>query len=784
MKQFILSFFTVLIVFNIVNAQKTRECVYFGTVVDSTSQTPLSYATLRIMGNNGILLSGTISDSIGFFCFDKISRIKNATILIDAVGYNQKEIPVHTSKHTQNLGVIQIQRSTINLEEITITGKQTGYKSMVDRFVLIPDSILLKNTMSVLDLAKKSPLLKVDRLSQTISIPGRSNTLVLINGSYSGKNVNLATIPAENIEKIEIISHPSAKYDSEIGGVINIVLKRESTKGGNVFVNLNYFLQNKQNHSSAQIGYTWKKINTYISYSLRLTNMKHTQNTYRSIQDKNDIYEYHIKNVDPSESHRLEHQVKYGIDYFINKKNLINFSGNFILADNSNISKSSVENLVNSNRTFNISTNIDNNYNYKLQNYSLFYRHYFNDEGHELSINTNAYFMKRNKIINNKNLYLYSDSTQRISIWKSLTDYNLKTFRLIADYSYPFSDKLKVELGFNSYLRYIDNSFSVKEINSSFFYDDFRNAFYANINYSIKKWGIQAGLRAENNNVHINSDSISYFNYFLLPNLSAMFSIGNYQKIKINYARKLNYPYSGMLMPFEYYSADSLSKRQGNPNLKPEVTDNIEFNYSYKKNAYSFISVSLYSRLRSDVIRPQYITDGTLTETQLINTAQENNYGIMLQAYSLFFKTFQIGVFNDFFYQSFQDKSYNGFGNKLSLSLDMMLPADLSFGISYTLLGKEYNYQGYNYTYPLLDEIYLDKEIFKGNGELNISIMNAFLPEKELDKTWDDQFYEETHYDFDSFMVMFQFVWSFKSVKAQKTIKKNNLMEQDIGKSL
>ena len=61
--------------------------------------------------------------------------------------------------------------------------------------------------------------------------------------------------------------------------------------------------------------------------------------------------------------------------------------------------------------------------------------------------------------------------------------------------------------------------------------------------------------------------------------------------------------------------------------------------------------------------------------------------------------------------------------------------------------------------------------------------MNAFLPEKELEKTWDDQFYEETHYDFDSFMVMFQFVWFFKSVKAQKTIKKNNLMEQDIGKS-
>ncbi|MCK9236073.1 MAG: outer membrane beta-barrel protein [Acholeplasmataceae bacterium] len=750
-----------------------------GTVIDSITQEPLAYATIRVLNANGTFFSGCISDSSGFFCFIQPLPEKDALMVIDMVGFKSKKIVIQDNSK-KSLGKINMAREIIRLEEVTITGNQIGYKTMIDRTVLIPDSIMISNSMSLIDLAKKTPLLKVDKVSQEISIPGRSNTLVLIDGSYTGKNKNFATIPAESIEKIEIITHPSSKYDSEVGGVINIITKKEKSTGFKAFINLNYFLENKLNRSGFQVGYTWKKINVSLSYSLRYSNGKYSRNSYRQIDEGKKSYIDTIVIINPAKVKNTEHQINLATDFFMNKNNLMKFEIN--LSPGTQVNKSSYfTQRYYGRNTLNIYSFLKDESNYFQQNYSYYYKHLFEKSDHELSINANAYFLNRNRKADYAKQYLYTDNNGQTTTWETETDYEINSFTLIADYTYPIAEYTQLELGTNTYQRYIENSFFSENEISSFRYNDLRNAAYLNINQKIKNWGLQARVRAENLNININHDSIKRSNFYFLPNLSVLHTLDSKNTIKINYLRKLSYPYAGMLIPFVYFSSDSLSSREGNPYLKPEITDAIELNYRFRKNAYTFFSVSCYSNWRSDVIRPGLTTDGSLVKTMLINTAYENNFGIMLQAYAMVLQTFQMGIFNNFFYQSFNNSTFNGFGNQFSISLDMMLPADFNFGASFTIQGKEYNYQGYNYNSPLLDEIYLAKEIFKGQGEINISVMNAFFPNKETEKIWSSQVYEQNIYRFESFMVMFQFVWSMKSGKEQKAIKKKNIMEHDIG---
>jgi hypothetical protein len=754
-----------------------------GTVVDSISQEPLPYATVRLLTMRDSLMSGCISDSSGFFCFTKPLLEKDALVVINMVGFKSKKIFIQASSEKRNLGRINMSRASISLNEVTITGTQTGYKTKIDRTVFIPDSLLLANSISLTDLAKKTPLLKVDRLSQKISIPGRSNTLVLIDGSYSGKNANPATIPAESIERIEIITNPSSKYDSEVGGVINIITKKEKITGFKAFVNLNYFLENKLNRSGFQASYTWKKFIVSLSYSLRYSNTNYSRDSYRQIDEGNGIYIDAITYINPAESKNAEHQIGFATDFFMNENNLMKFEVNLSPGTQLNNSDYFTRRYYGSSAK-NISSFQRDKSNYYQQNYSYYFRHSFKKHNHEISINANVYLLSRNRHEDNASQESYADTLGQTITWSTKTDYKINSLTLIADYAYPVTEDIVLELGTNSYKRHIENYFLSNNEASGFHYEDFRNAAYVNLGYKIKKWGFQAGLRAENLDININHKSVKRNNFYFLPNLSSLVSLDSKNTIKLNYSKKLRYPYAGMLAPFVYFSSDSLSSRQGNPYLKPEITDALELNYSFRKNSYTFLSVSFYSSWRSDVILPEQSSNGSIIESRLINSANEINSGIMLQAYALLLRTFQLGIFNNAFYQSFDNSAYNGFGNQFSVSLDMMLPADFSFGASFTIQGKEYNFQGYDYNSPLFDEFYVAKEILKGRGEINLSVMNAFLPEKEIEKTWNSQLYEENRYRFDSFMVMLQFVWSIKSGNSHKPIRKQDIMEHDIGNTL
>lgn len=766
-----------------VGAQNTLKCVISGIVVDSITQEPLAYATIRILDTKGSFFTGCISDSSGSFCIKERLPEKDAILAIDMVGFKNKIFYIQRNSESINFGEINMTREIVNLEEVTITETQLGYKTLIDRTVLVPDSLLLANSMSLIDLAKKTPLLKVDRVSQKISIPGRSNTLVLIDGSYSGKNANLATIPAESIEKIEIITNPSSKYDSEVGGVINIITKKEKNTGFKTFVNLNYFLENKLNRSGFQVGYTWKKFNVSLSYSLRYSNNKYSRNTYRQFVEGNEIFIDSITYINPAEIKNTEHQINFATDVFMNENNQMKFEINLSPGTRENSSGYFTQRY-NGSTTLNTNSFQRDQSDYHQLNYSYYYKHSFKKANHELSVNANAYILNRNRKTDNTSHCFYTDTIGQTTIWATKTDYKINSYTLIADYTIPIAKNTQFEVGTSTYMRYIENMFSSENETSGFLYNDLRNAAYINLNQKINYWSFQTGVRVEILDININHVSIKRTKFYFLPNISVLRSLDSKNTIKINYSRKLSYPYAGMLIPFVYFSSDSLSSREGNPDLKPEIKDAIELNYSFRKNAYTFLSVSCYGSWRSDVIRPNQTTNGSIVETILINTAQENNYGIMLQAYAMVLKTFQFGVFNNFFYQSFDNSTYNGFGNQFSISLDMMLPADFNFGTSFTIQGKTYNYQGYEYNSPLLDEIYLAKEILKGRGEINLSVMNAFFHEKENEKSWNPQLYEENKYRFDSCMIMLQFVWSMKSGKSHKAIKKKNIMEHDIGNTL
>ncbi len=753
----------------------SKDCYINGILVEAKTLLPISYAAIKILQQDSSLVYGVISDEQGAFCLSK-AHVKYGKILrVEAIGYKSLNIDI-----TQKLAMplfLQLEVSTQRLQEIEISETQQGYKTKVDKTVIVPDSVMLKGAFNAVGLAKRIPLLKVDKSTQSISIQGSRNTLILINGNYSGANLNPANIMANNIERIEIVSNPSAQYDSEVGGVINIVTKREPEQGFSAFVFANYFLKNKQNTSNFRLSYHWKKISTFVEYRTRFSQVGVESRIYNKKKTNEGVFESFIDK--PLEQpHLWEHKIYYGLEYRIDTRNLLSVDANYVIGDNQNTQHSTTRLYLNKVLQSKIRGNIDNNSAYHYQNYAIFFRHRFAKENHLLRLHLNGYFMKNDRDITNSCQYFEQGTWLQQTSRKKIVHYNNQSFRLRADYSLPFYKKWTLESGYHIYLRTLQNNSLIYDT-QTFDYTDWRHAIYTQLNFEQGEWNIQAGIRSEGQQTSIINTKHNYWSF--LPNFSILYKHKQHN-IKTLYRRRLMYPYIGSLTPFVYYSADSLQINRGNPYLKASKTDKIEIKYTYQKPGKAFFTYSLYGQWMQDMIRPSYSTlSGGVLEVSAQNVGRAAKYGSFMSGYYALFNTFKFGAYYHFSYNAFPEKAYNGFSNQLSLSFDTQLPAGFQAGISYTMADREYNYRGWDYTYPLYDEIYISKEVFGGYGEFNISFLNVFKQEKDKSKTWDDNFYEISYNTYDSYKVMFSFSYFFKKGHTKRTQQKNNMLESDIG---
>ena len=757
---------------NLIFSQITSRSVRVIGMVTDTNQYPLPYSTVEFLNNNEIIKYGAICDSLGFFNLDSVKNGKYI-LKISCIGYKttKQNLIIDTSNTKQLINPISLKIDVKQLETIEINANKTGYFSYVDKSVFYPDSSVLKVSKNAIDVIKRVPEIKVNKKDNTIKVLGNKNVMLLVNGVYNNRALNAIT--PDEIEKIEVITHPSAKYRSDIASVVNVVLKDKRKQGIDIYSDLSLCLHQKNHMTFTQISYNYKKLRLFINYNAFFSKIIN-RDTTKGIEDESKYLKFSIN--DPRFDYNNQ-EFQYGFDYAPNKTFLINFTGDLKYREmiDKYLGKTIyTQDSLPNNEILHKNNTLDNNI---QQNYSLYLKKEFNKKN-IISLITNLYFLTNtnNSNIENKHLNTALSNINKNTIFSDMQQSSINSK---IDYTYKINKQLKIESGYQLYVRNIKININDNKQISILKYIDYRNSFYANSVLNIKNNGFQAGLRIEN--LHISLyDTVNNSYTKTLPFISLNHKFKHNNSIKISYNQRLNYPKYYQLNPYTYYSADSININSGNPYLTPEISHNINTNFSFnKKNFFSSIYLE-YRNINNIIVESLQTSNGKIiSKFNNLGKAEKyiSNFNISITLFDLI--DFEPDISIE--YNTFKDRSeYNGFSYYTEIALYMSLFWDIDLDVNIILQEKRINYNGYEITNAMIDEISLSKYIFNNYFVIGFSVWEPFLKSIDNEKKWTRTYTESVYYEqINNTCYMFNLTFMLNKGRKAKEIKNKLLMEDN-----
>jgi len=575
----------IIVLFCLAALNVSARQVITGTMVDKETVKPVDGASVELVqlpDSNTVETSKT--NSAGLFMLYKADTTKTYCLRIKYLAYKTTLLPVPKRKGMiNNIGSIALDPRSFSMKEVVINGTTVKVTELGDRTIYgIPEGIK-KTSTDGLDVLRKVPAIQVDYLNEDITVNGKSNIKIEVDGITRSKEY-LKKLHPSQISKMEVITSPSGKYDAEVDAVINIVTNpamRYGLKGmvnvmalplssdtymGRVNASLDYGLEKISYYAAANGMFQNFDINSDMSRFAGVTELQRKSNQAMKGNNKN---------------------VNVGLIYDPNELNNLSFN----LSYNDNVSKTNSDALSN-----NSSNGILNNVSRTLSNSktnsngltsSLYYKHKFDKKtqhGYEVeltyynSLNNESSTDFQNASYNPLDMV----ETYRSPWLNEKSKTNTQTLTGQSNYTLPFDSvyffNAGISTNFNKYG--IDNSSTLSQRSTNLNYSDLRLGAYAELSRNFKKGSIKIGSRFENSHVVINSTGQS--NYFSpLPYANVSFKIDAINSVKLAYSRRVIRPSAGQLNPF-VSQVDSQTISMGNPNLKPAYRDNFQFTYNTK----------------------------------------------------------------------------------------------------------------------------------------------------------------------------------------------------------
>jgi outer membrane receptor protein involved in Fe transport len=618
------------------------------------------------------MVTGVITLTDGGYLFEKV---KPGTYFMKAsfVGYrpNGKKVTVVAGQGDIAVDTIYLAETTASLNEVTVVAERLKGKEMVDRTVYAIPAVIAKTSTNGYDILKKIPQVNVD-FQNNITLNGSSNFIIQVDGRQRDREFLAKLLPSD-IESIEIVSNPSGKYEGNIDGVINIILKKEARYGinGNAGINIKPF--NKPTTSlTGSLDYSLGKITFYI-----------TAFTFSQQLKISSWNENHFSMIDSTTSGSgngglkvTNSSVNTGFDYYMNDKNNLSFNISYkpIYQD---VDVSGETYLYKSNNPLNtISSVTDDLLKSKETSASLFYKKTFSKAIQEFTAEANYYRFKSNEANNFTNTRYPYNSDSTLSTYARLED-NINErnyFSVKLNYVQPIGLSAKIETGYQFYYQWLSYDFIIdnQESGNLFKYAEFRNSVYGGFTYNLKKIGFQAMLRVEDS--HIKADSVTEPKYAcFLPSVNLQYKFSASHNLKFTYNRRINRP--GIYDMDPYYKIDQYYNiTQGNPNLKPDYRDRLQLTYTWNFGSNYF----------SPYIYQEYFSNKVGREYQVINSPVTNNLATITKPYNLLtgYETGG-GVNAMLWYININARIYNGHYNEYT-GQSVVIPAVDYFSYSIT----------------------------------------------------------------------------------------------------
>ncbi|MFM9826921.1 TonB-dependent receptor domain-containing protein [Flavobacterium sp.] len=659
------------------NKSVTKKVKVTGIVVEKSSKQPLEYATITFVNTlNPKDVTGSIIDKKGGFDINVTVGVYN--IYIEFISFKTEKLnQVNIQKNT-NLGQILLSENTSQLNEVIVQTKKSTVEIRLDKKIFNVGQDIMVKGGTASDVLENVPSVTVDS-DGNVSLRGNENVKIMIDGKPSN-SINLAsalkTIPAELLDKIEVITNPSARYDAEGGaGIINIVLKKGVMKGLNGSINTS--LGNPKNYGiSTNLNYKTKKFNAFSTIGYNDSKAVGKMLTESDYFNNDRTFKNSIIERGDRQKANKGYNYNFGVDLYLTKT----FTWTNIISKRESDGDNPEKFVLNHYETNNNYT--QNRLNYRINNsgefeYSTNFTKKFKKDGHKLSLDFETSNDKNNDSSTINNFIKAEESNATKEITKNNQTQNKNLFQ--TDYVLPFSKNSQFEAGFKGDLNTMLTDYSVGTMNNDggitpnlnltnkLEYKEKINAIYSQFGSKINKISFLFGLRYEDSKIDINllttneNYNIKYNNFF--PSSFLTYQLSEETSISMNYSRRVSRPRNRFINPFSSYSSN-VNLFQGNPRLYPSFTDALDFGYLTKWSKITFSSSFYYNKTNDNfqfIRRPngevvKTIVNGISITTPVIlttpiNLSNENRFGFEFNLNYSQSKKWRInGNFN--FYQS------------------------------------------------------------------------------------------------------------------------------------
>jgi outer membrane receptor protein involved in Fe transport len=615
--------------------QVRTTSVISGKIVDATTLEPIEYANVVLMDTaTHTMVTGVVSDSNGFFRMKDI-RAGHYYVEYSFIGYNKqrtKVISAGKKKTAIDLGELKLSSSAVTMEEVNITAEKSMMIQKIDRKVFNVQKDIMAQTGTAIDMLQIIPSVTVD-VDGNISLRGSQTVTVLINGrpSVMAGTANLDQMPASLIERIEVITNPSAKYRPDgTGGIINIILKKERKAGFNGVVGANAGNHDRYN-TNLQLNYNSGKVNLFGSYGFRQDYRIRSGRLNSQTIDTVTNQSVYLEQSSEGTVKPLSHMVQLGIDLNLGKKDIAGISGTYNYRQvkrydvTSNLYK---DNELQPSESY--TRTLNGKETEKSAGMKAFYEHTFDrEQEHQLKIDFEYQDDDEKEDDYWTNVYQFPAYPEGND--HTLGDNKQQEINFSLNYNRPLRKDMTLETGYESNTSLLDQQQDVFHMDSTDWVPDpgSANLFYGNqsvfalyglVSYTYKKLSVLGGLRAEEALVGLEFrtiDTTAYTSYFALyPTLHLGISSGD-NEWQLNYSRRVNRPDVDDMNPVPEYR-DPRNIFKGNPDLKPEDIHSFELGYSYHPQNLTLIPTLFY---RYKVNGFAWVTS-SLNDTVLVSTLE------------------------------------------------------------------------------------------------------------------------------------------------------------------
>ncbi|MDP1972917.1 MAG: outer membrane beta-barrel family protein, partial [Sediminibacterium sp.] len=625
---------------------------FYGKIVDSKTNKGIEGVTVQLRGNRfdtvtkkmkEAILGTIITKANGDFSFENLSLFGNFKLNATAIAYktvdqtisfgikmptggaNGGNMQQMIGMADKDLGNIKMEEDATNLGNVTVTAStKPQFELGIDRKIFNVDKNLMGSGQTATELMRNIPALNVD-IDGNVTLRNAAPTL-FIDGRPT--TITLDQIPSDIIDRVELITNPSAKFDASGGnaGILNIVLKKNKKVGYNGGLRMGVDSRGMIN-GGGDINIRQNKLNFTGSGVIN-----QRKSISEGITDRNNILAIpsNIYNLQNSTNTGYFAFVRAGVDYFVDNRNTISVTANYNRGQFDNDQTQRVDSTIKGIKSSYSNIGTQSTSNFKNLGTQLSYKHNFMKNGHNISSDYN-YNKSSNDNLSNINNYTYNlDGTQKGTpiLQRGIGEGSTTNHTFQIDYENPLTDDKKFEAGARAAIRDFNNKLDqfrfnsltgqyqlVPLISSRYKYTDAVYAAYTTYSFRVNKWSYQLGLRAESSNYTgtlLNSkgaDSATFsvkFPLSLFPSAFITYKIDEKQDFQINYSRRVNRPNFFQLMPFPDYS-DPQNINVGNAGLSPEFTNSFEmsWNNAYKKGA-NFLATAFYKHSTNLITRYVY----------------------------------------------------------------------------------------------------------------------------------------------------------------------------------